>query len=178
MKNLMLAFAIFNLLLAGCNNNKSLEKYFVNNTNNPNFIQVDVAPSILNLNTTQLTEEQKTALQSFNKMNVLAFKINDKNKAQFGQERTKVNEILKNEKYHQLMKFGSGKEVASISFVGEDEHISEFIIFGNKADKGFAIVRILGQDMNPSSIMTIVSAMQNSKMDIEQLIPIIEIMKQ
>jgi hypothetical protein len=46
------------------------------------------------------------------------------------------------------MKFASGKEGASVSFVGTDDHIEEFVFFANKEENGFAVVRILGKDMN------------------------------
>ena len=77
MKNLIivLCFAI----LASCNSKPSLEKYFVDNTENKNFVQVDVSSNILNVDKTKLTETEKNALKSFDKMNVLAFKISDKN---------------------------------------------------------------------------------------------------
>ena len=70
------------------------------------------------------------------------------------------------------MKFGSGKEGASISYVGEDDHINEFILYGNKKDAGFAIVRILGKDMNPNNIMTLISIMKDSKINLDQLKPL------
>jgi len=72
------------------------------------------------------------------------------------------------------MKFGSGKEGASVSFVGDDEHIDEFVLFANKEDTGFAVVRILGKDMNPTSVMTMMSALQNSDMNLDQLKPLQE----
>jgi hypothetical protein len=104
------------------------------------------------------------------------FKLNDKNQTDFSTERQEVNLILKNEKYQQLMKFGSGKEGASISYVGEDNHINEFILYGNKKDAGFAIVRILGKDMNPNNIMTLISIMKDSKMNLDQLKPLQDLM--
>ena len=100
----------------------------------------------------------------------------DKNQAQFETERTKVTEILKDEKYQQLMKFGSGKQGAQLSYVGDDEHISEFVIFGNSKESGFALVRVLGKDMNPTSIMTMLSVLKSSKIDLEQLKPLKDLM--
>jgi hypothetical protein len=176
MKSIIIA-GICSLFLISCKSEPSLEKYFVENAENKDFLQVDVSPSILNLDKAKLTIEQSTAMKSFDKMNVIAFKINDKNKAKFDVERAKVSEILKNEKYQQLMKFGSGKEGASISYVGDDDHISEFVLFGNKKETGFAVVRVLGKDMNPASIMTMVGALQSSKIDLEQLKPIMEMIK-
>lgn len=177
MIKILLAFAFLILSLTSCNQKPSLEKYFVTSAEDKSFVQIDINPSILNVNKTQLTKEQQTALSSFDKMNVLAFKINDKNKAQFETERIKVKEILKDQKYQQLMKFGSGKEGASVSFVGEDEHISEIILFGNKSDSGFAIVRILGKDMNPSAIVSMLSILKSTNIDLEQLKPLQDLMK-
>ncbi|MDI5951146.1 DUF4252 domain-containing protein [Flavobacterium sp. LB2P84] len=168
---------LLSLFLVSCNSEPTLQKYFVENTENKNFIALDVSPNILNVDKTKLSIAQSDALKSFDKMNVLAFKLNDKNKAEFEIERAKVNLILKDKKYQQLMKFGSGKEGASVSFVGTDEHIEEFVFFANKKENGFAVVRILGKDMNPTNIMTMMSVLQQSNIDLEQLKPLQQLMK-
>ena len=138
---------------------------------------MDVSSSILNIDASKLTVEQSQAMQSFDKMNILAFKLNDKNKAQFETERAKVSAILKDEKYQQLMKFGSGKEGVSVSFIGSDEHIDEFVFFANRNENGFAVVRVLGKDMNPTHIMNMMSVLQQSNIDLEQLKPLQEMIK-
>ena len=168
---------LFSLFLASCNSEPSLQKYFVENTDNKNFVALDVSSSILNVNQTKLSVAQKEALHSFEKMNVLAFKRNDKNNTQFEAERAKVNLILKDEKYQQLMKFGSGKEGASVSFVGSDDHIEEFVLYANKKENGFAVVRILGKDMNPTHIMNMISVLQQSNINLEQLKPLEGLLK-
>ena len=176
MKRYLIA-AIIAVSTTGCNTEPSLQKYFVENTENKNFIALDVSPSILNLDQTKMSLEQRDAVKSFDKMNVLAFKVNDSNKAQFKVEREKVAKILKDEKYQQLIKFGSGKEGAAVSFVGDDEHIEEFVLFANKEDAGFAVVRILGKDMNPTNIMTMMSALKNSNMNLDQLKPLQQLLE-
>lgn len=165
------------LTLISCSSEPSLQKYFVENTENKNFIALDVSPSILNLEKTKLSAEQTEALNSFDKMNILAFKANDKNQAQFNEERAKVTAILKNPKYQELMKFGSGKEGASISYVGTDENIEEFVVFANRKESGFAVVRVLGKDMNANNIMTLMSVLKESKIDMEQLKPLQQLIK-
>ena len=167
---------LFGLFLISCNSEPTLQKYFVENTENKNFIALDVSPDILNVDKTKLSIAQTDALKSFDKMNVLAFKLNDKNKAEFETERAKVDLILKDKKYQQLMKFGSGKEGASVSFVGTDEHIEEFVFYANKKENGFAVVRILGKDMNPTSVMTMMTVLQQSNIDLEQLKPLQQLM--
>lgn len=174
---LFLITLLLSLILGSCNSEPTLQKYFVENTENKDFIALDISSNILNLEKTKLSVAQNEALQSFDKMNVLAFKLNDKNKAQFETERAKVNLILKDTIYQQLMKFGSGKEGASVSYVGTDDHIKEFVFFANKKDVGFAVVRVIGKDMNPTHIMNMISVLQESKIDLEQLKPLQELMK-
>ena len=176
MKTGFVFLATVGLLLTSCNSRPSLEKYFVANTEDKNFIALDVSPTILNVDNSKLSPAQKHALQSFDKMNILAFKVNDKNKSQFVAEKAKVDLILKDKKYQQLMKFASGKEGASVSFVGDGETIDEFVLYANKKESGFAVVRILGKDMNPTSIMSMLSILQTSKIDIAQLKPLQELL--
>ena len=177
MKTISIYAVLALLLLVGCNSEPSLQKYFVENSENKDFIAVDVSPSILNVDASKLTADQAKALRSFDKMNILAFKRNDKNQVQFEAERSKVNTILKDEKYQQLMKFGSGKDGASVSYVGDDEHINEFVVYANKKENGFAVVRVLGKDMNPTSIMNMISILKESNLDLEQLKPLQEMMR-
>lgn len=92
------SFILLSLFLVGCNSEPSLQKYFVEHLEDKNFIAMDVSSSILNIDASKLTVEQSQAMQSFDKMNILAFKLNDKNKAQFETERAKVSAILKDER--------------------------------------------------------------------------------
>jgi hypothetical protein len=165
------------LLLASCTSEPSLQKYFVENSEKKGFIALDISSSILNTDKTKLTAEQKTALESFDKMNIIAFKINDKNKDTYENESAKVSQILKSDTYQELMKVGSGKDAASISFVGDEDNIGEFVLFAKRKDNGFAVVRILGNDMNPNNIMTMLSVLKTSKIDMEQLKPLQALIK-
>jgi hypothetical protein len=174
---LFLTAMLVGLVFGSCNSEPTLQKYFVENTENKDFIALDISSNILNVDQAKLTVAQKEALHSFDKMNVLAFKLNDKNKAQFETERAKVNLILKDTIYQQLMKFGSGKQGASVSYVGTDDHINEFVFFANKNDAGFAVIRVLGKDMNPTNIMNMISVLKESKIDLEQLKPLQELIK-
>jgi hypothetical protein len=167
MKNIL--FSLLLMSFIACEKEPSLQKYFVEKTESTDFISVDMSPSILNIKPDALSTEQQEALKTFKKMNILAFKINDENKMKFDGERTKVKEILRDEKYQELMKFGSGKEGATVYFVGKDDAIEEFVLYGSQNDNGFAVVRILGDKMNPEDFMTLLSAIQKSDIDMNEL---------
>ena len=168
---------LVSLFLSSCNNEPTLQKYFVDSSEKKDFIALDVSPSIINIDKTKLTAEQKIALGSFDKMNVLAFKLNETNKAQYDVESQKVTQILKDKKYQELMKVGSGKDAASVSFVGDENHINEFILFAKKKENGFAVVRILGNDMNPNNILNMISLLKSSNINMDQLKPLQSLIK-
>lgn len=90
-------------------------------------------------------------------MNILAFRTDSTDITGYDKEIKEVKAILKDESYQQLMKAGSGNDGAAIYFVGnDDEHIEEFVLAGKK-ENGFAVVRVLGNDMNPTHIMNMLS---------------------
>jgi hypothetical protein len=165
------------LLLLSCDSKPTIQKYFVANSENKDFVALDISPTILNVDKTKLTAEQKKALESFDKMNVLIFKLDENNQAQYEVESQKITQILKDKSYQQLMKVGSGKDGATISFVGDEDNINEFVVFAKRKENGFAVVRILGNDMNPNNIMTMLSVLKESKIDTAQLAPLKDLIK-
>lgn len=48
-----------------------------------------------------------------------------------------------------------GKGNVSVNYLGEEDAIDEVILFGSDNNKGFAVVRIIGENMNPNDIMKI-----------------------
>ncbi|MCA6422324.1 MAG: DUF4252 domain-containing protein [Flavobacterium sp.] len=173
----ILTVFLTSLLLLSCDSKPTLQKYFVANLENKDFVALDISTTILNVDKTKLSAEQKLALESFDKMNVLVFKLDENNLAQYEVESQKITQILKDKSYQQLMKVGSGKDGATISFVGDEDNINEFVVFGKSKDNGFAVVRILGNDMNPNNIMTMLSVLKESKIDMEQLAPLKDLIK-
>lgn len=174
----LLLFVSTVILIWSCEEKPSLQKYFVENTESSKFIAVDLAPSIIKTDKMSLSETEKAALASFEKMNILAFKTDSTNSTGYEQEIKEVKAILKDESYQQLMKAGSGNDGAAIYFVGDDdEHIEEFVVLAGKKENGFAVVRVLGNDMNPTHIINMLSLLQKSDVDLDQLKPLQQLIK-
>ncbi len=165
------------LLLVSCNSSMSLQEYYVNKSENSNFISLDVPASILNLQDTELSDSQREALESLRKLNVLAFKINDTNLAEYEAEKATVNSILEGEQFVELMKLKSQYGRGVIKYIGEEDAIDEVIIYGSSDDKGFAIIRVLGNDMNPAHLIKLVEVIQTADYDAEALGEIGEFLK-
>ena len=158
-KNVVVAGAI---LLTSCASQQSLQEYYVDNKENPNFISLDIPASILRMDEVELTDVQKDAVESLRKFNLLAFKKTSENVTEYKLEKAKVKEILKNEDFVELMKINSSYGKGVIKYLGEDDAIDEVIIYGDSKEQGFALVRVLGKDMNPGHIMQIMQAIQKS----------------
>src|SRR5690606_41310048 len=62
-------------LLVGCNNGLSMQRYFVDHQESKNFLAQDVPISMLNIDESTLTEDQKEAYKSVDRLNFLGYKM-------------------------------------------------------------------------------------------------------
>jgi len=135
-----------------CGSEASLQKYYIDSQEDKNFISLDVPASVLKLKE-GVAQEDKEALESLKKFNILAFKVDDTNKAQYDTEKQKVKAILKNPKFKELMRAKDKGINFIIKYEGDDELIDEVIVYASDKTKGFALVRVLGDKMDPAKIM-------------------------
>lgn len=150
------------LAVLGCNTTQSLQQYYVDNAENPNFLSVDLPVSLLNLDKVELSSDQHEALKSLRKLNILAFKVTGNNRVDFQKEKSTVKEILKHSSLTELMKMRTSYGNATVNYMGEDDAIDEVVIYGDNDDKGFMLVRVLGEDMNPAKLVQFIQALQKS----------------
>lgn len=150
------------LILSACSSKQSLQEYYIDNTENPNFLHLDVPTSILKLEEVDLTEGQRTALSSLRKLNILAFKKTEENTTEYKVQKQQVKTILSNDDYSELIKMNTEFGRATVKYLGDDDAIDEVIIYGDNDDKGFAIIRVLGDDMNPAHFVQLLQAVQKS----------------
>jgi len=155
--------------LTSCNQGETLQSYFVANQETPDFLSVDVPTSFVQVDKANFTEVQKEAYESIDKLNTLLFKVTENNSETYKEELVKVKAILANEKYEELFRGGSADGKVVIKYIGNDNAIDELIIFGNASDKGFGIIRVLGDDMEPSKIITLGDALENANFEESQL---------
>lgn len=176
-KNLILLMLLV-VTLQSCDQGPSLQRYYVENQERAQFLSIDVPVSMLNLDKMQLTADQADAYKSIQKLNMLAYKMKPDNVADYEVELAKVNTILNDPKYEELMRGGNPEDGKfTIKILGEENDVEEFILFGTIDTKGFAIVRILGDDMNPNKIMTLASALDKASIDDSQISQFTEFFK-
>ncbi|MFA5297016.1 MAG: DUF4252 domain-containing protein [Lutibacter sp.] len=150
----MVAFAIL-VVTTACNTAPSLQKYYVDSKENNEFISIDLPSNIIKLKDGDVSEDVKKTLESIKKINFLALQITDTNQELFKTEEEKVKEILKNPKYKQLGRMKSAKGNVTVNYLGDEDAIDEVVIFGSDDQRGFALIRVVGENMNPTEIFSL-----------------------
>ncbi|MFL1011234.1 DUF4252 domain-containing protein [Flavisericum labens] len=162
---LYLVFTLFTaVLLLSCGNEVSLQRYYVDNQENKNFISQDFPLSMVNIDKSNFTPEQNEAYESVDKLNFLGYKVSETDLESYNTELAKVKTILSNSKYNDLMEFNDKGNRIVVKYIGDDE-ADEVVVFGNSKDLGFGIVRVLGDGMNPEKMITLINAMQKANID-------------
>ncbi|GAL67535.1 DUF4252 domain-containing protein [Jejuia pallidilutea] len=161
--------AFLSLILVSCNSEPSLQRYFVDHQEMPNFISQDIPVSMVKVDKTNFTEAQHEAFNSVRRLNFLGFNINETNTAIYTDELEKVKTILKQGKYQDLMEFSDKGRKILVKYIGDDDEADEVVVFGSANDMGFAVVRILGDDMSPEKMVALAQALNNANLDESQM---------
>lgn len=170
-------FVLLLTVLVSCNTGPTLQTYFVENSENKNFITGDLPKSLLSVGTTNLTEQEQEAYNAIEGLNFLVYKKEKDNATQYQTEIDKMKLILKDKSYQELMDFSDEAGKFSIKYLGEDNDIDEIIVFGHNPEFGFGVVRVLGDNMNTKQLMTLVSVARKGDVDESQLKGIMDFLK-
>lgn len=164
--NTLIALALV-VLFTACNESKSLEKYYVESQEEKEFMAVDV-PTSMFANLDAMDADQRETMNSIKKINVLALRA-DQYPEKFQKEKANLDEILSDDKYQLLMKYGGGNRKAELYFTGEEDAIDELIVYGYDDDKGLGVARLLGKDMNPAKIMKFLKSLDKEDINLSGL---------
>lgn len=160
---LLLVIAVF---AVACSGEPSLQKYYVENQENENFVVLDVPSSLFLGDNSGLSEEDQKVIQSIRKANVLVLPVNNNNQDIYQEEKATMETILKDEKYKVLMRFGSSGKNVKVMYLGEQDAIDEVIVYANDDTKGFAVARLLGDDMNFAAVMKLMQSAAKGDVDV------------
>ena len=152
------------LLLLSCSSGPSLQRYFVDKTADANFLIINLPITLDAFPKTTLTAEEQRVLGSVEKLNILMFYNDNVPQTSIANEIKMLNGILSNgTKYLKLSDFGYRKNKASLYYMGKERKVDEGILYLRNAEKGLAVVRILGDNMNPGALMMLANKINSSE---------------
>lgn len=158
------------LLTVSCSGDSEMQNYFIDHQDDTNFLALDIPSSVLgDVDSKDLSADVKEAITSFKKLNVLAFKKNDSNANAYETEKESIKKIIADKSYKDLMRYKDGNNMVIVKYLGDDNSVDQFIIFGYANDKGLALVRVLGDKMDVNKAMKIATLARSGKIDTSKL---------
>lgn len=154
------------LMFISCNSEPSLQRYFVDSSENAAFQNLSLSPKSLIKNSDSLSKEDKEQLENISKLNILLLQ-NKEGSDFYISELQKVSKILKQKQYKSLFSAGEPSKRMEMLYVGKEDEIKELIIFGRDEDMGFVLARILGNDLNPNNLYKIMK--MGDQLDMSEL---------
>ncbi len=162
---------VFFLSVLNCTSDStdSLQTYYVDNQEKPNFIVVDIPTSVVDFSKVELTSREQEAVETIEKINFLGFKKSNTNSEEYQKELKRINTILSHAKFSALGTFNMyGSKVMAYS-LGSTDNPEELIVFANQKDKGFGVLRVLGDDLNFGKLFTLAEILDKANIDKTQL---------
>lgn len=149
-----------------CSKEPSLQRYFVDSSEDAAFQSISFSPQNFIKNDTNLSKEEKEDLKNVSKLNVLLFQ-NTQDKEVYASEIQKVNSILAHERYQSLLSAGQPNQRVEVLYEGKDKQIKEIILFAQDEKMGFVLARILGKNLNPNNLYKIIQ--MGDKLDLSEI---------
>ncbi len=154
--------------LTSCSD-KSLQKYLVEKQDDDKFVKMDVAASLLQGRNSNFTQEEKDILNTIKKVNVVAYPIKEGDTADFEKERNELKNILDQDQYKELTRIKSNDWNATLKYTGEEDAIDEVIVFASDDKRGFAVFRLLGENMRPDQMLKLMKSAERGDLDVSKL---------
>ncbi len=165
------------LLVVSCKDERSIQTYFVEHQELPEFLSLDISTKMVDFSKAGLSEEELIAYKSVRKLDVLAYRIEDSNLEAYSKELKQAKYVFKNEKYEELIEFKDRGINFKISTIGNDDSVDEFLVLAHSKDFGFSIVRVLGNQMKPEALYKLVDKLQDADVDSVQLDTMLDFFK-
>lgn len=164
-KALNLIILLIGVITFSCEQAPSLQQYFVEKMDDPSFLIVNLPIQIDSLFQKDISEKERETIAGIGKLNLLFYKKDKDQPKKYKAEVERVKAILTAERFEHLMDFKAfDKAQGNFLFEGETDNIEEGIVFVDAENIGFGVLRILGDGINPSALLSL-----SKKIDANQL---------
>lgn len=145
---------------------KSLQKYLVEKQDDSKFVKIDLATSLLQGKNSNFSEEEKEILKTIKKVNVVAYPITNGDTADYKVEKMELESILEQPQYKDLTRIKSNDWNAQLKYTGEEDAINEVIVYASDNERGFAVFRLLGENMRPDQMLKLMNSAERGDFDL------------
>lgn len=177
MRYLLVVFVVC-ISLTSCKKENSIQTFFVEHQELADYSVIDVSSTLMDFKEADLTAEEFEAYNSLDKLHVLLYNATDSIRvSDYDTELKAINNVFNNKDYTELMEFKSDGINFKINSIGEEDTVDEVLVLASSKEKGFAAIRVIGDDMRPEKIANLISKMKDADVDEGKLKGIIDFLK-
>ena len=165
------------LSLTACKQENSIQTFFVEHQELANYSVIDISSTLMDFEDADLSQEEKEAYKSLDKLHVLLYAKDSLDTKKLAKELKAINKVFKNEAYTEMMQFSDDGIKFKINTIGNEDTVDEVLVLASSQDKGFAAIRVIGDNMHPEKIANLISKMQKADVDEGKLKGIMDFLK-
>ena len=165
----ILTILILALAFTSCKKENSIQTFFVEHQELPNYSVIDISSTLIDFSETDLSAEEKKAYESLDKLHVLLYNIDSTNTKAFDTELKAINKVFKNKDYTEMMQFSDNGIKFKINTIGNEDTVDEVLVLASMTDKGFATIRVIGDAMEPEKIVGLFNKVKETNVDESKL---------
>lgn len=163
------------LALVSCQDSP-IQEFFAQKQEDPNFNSFVLPASLLGIAQDSLSEQQKEAVNSLNKVHLI-WQEKDSLNTDISASVLQAKAALEDPNYETMMKVQMPWGQGQVLFKGTEDAVDEFILMGAR-DSLLIMARIMGDNMHPKYLMPFLSSMNNAQPDMEALKPLMMMLKE
>ncbi|CAM1343612.1 DUF4252 domain-containing protein [Tenacibaculum amylolyticum] len=135
---------------------ESLQGYLIETQENTSYTRLDFSTSMLASFLENASEEDKGTFESVKKVNIAFLPMNKATEEEINVERKRLKTIMKDTDYKSLIRINDKRGKGTIYYAGEADAIDEIVAVFYVKEFGFGVARVLGENMNPAKVMSMV----------------------
>ena len=148
---------------------ESLQSYIVEKQDDNKYTTFSLSKGLLPIKMkANASDDEKKAFESVRKVNIILLESGKADEPQLKAEQARIKSILKKDAYKTLLKLQDKRGKATLYYTGETDAIDEIIAAFNIKKVGVGIARVLGDEMNPAAIMSMMKNVE-ANTDSEQM---------
>jgi hypothetical protein len=152
------------LLASSCKNETSLQSYLVDTSGKEGFYTGDLPVSSLLSPKAAVSEDVRETISSIKKINIAFLIKTADNSTAYKIEKEKLKNIFKeNKTFKRLMSMKLNGMHVHVYYSGNLDAVDEIVALGYGSDVGVGVVRLLGENMNPTKIIETINSMDFEK---------------
>lgn len=157
--------AVIMATLASCDNDPTVQSYYVDSQEKEGFISTTIPKTVLGIDEKTLSPESQEAYNSVSKVNLLVLPATDDKKDMVKKETEEFNKIIMDSNYKTLMTHNADGMKIRLVYDGDSDSIDEIIAFGSSEEIGMGVARVLGKDMNLGNIMNMMKELDGKNVN-------------